>query len=103
MDMNAVLEEFAYKGTLNEIILEGNSQRAVLPIFFGLLTSICFAIASLLAQRGYHLAPAPWGAWITIAVNTIGLVAGARGAAQRILSCGGEPTAPGSFATSWSS
>jgi len=72
--MNAVLEEFAYKSTLNEIILEGNSQRAVLPIFFGLLTSICFAIASLLAQRGYHLAPAPWGAWITIVFNTIVLI-----------------------------
>jgi drug/metabolite transporter (DMT)-like permease len=41
----------------------------MLPIFFGLLTSFCFAIASLLAQRGYHLGPAPWGAWITIAVN----------------------------------
>lgn len=41
----------------------------MLPIFFGLLTSICFGIASLLAQRGYHLGPAPWGAWITIVVN----------------------------------
>jgi drug/metabolite transporter (DMT)-like permease len=41
----------------------------VLPISFGLLTSICFAIASLLAQRGYHVAPATWGAWITIAAN----------------------------------
>jgi drug/metabolite transporter (DMT)-like permease len=41
----------------------------VLPILFGILTSLCFAIASLLAQRGYHVAPAPWGAWITIAVN----------------------------------
>jgi drug/metabolite transporter (DMT)-like permease len=43
----------------------------VLPIFFGLLTSVCFAIASLLAQRGYHAAPAPWGAWITIAANAL--------------------------------
>jgi DME family drug/metabolite transporter len=41
----------------------------MLPVFFGLLTSLCFAIASLLAQRGYHQGPAPWGAWITIAVN----------------------------------
>jgi uncharacterized membrane protein len=41
----------------------------VLPIFFGVLTSLCFAIASLFAQRGYHLASAPWGAWITIAGN----------------------------------
>jgi drug/metabolite transporter (DMT)-like permease len=41
----------------------------MLPIFFGLLTSFCFAIASLLAQRGYHQGAAPWGAWVTIAVN----------------------------------
>lgn len=46
----------------------------MLPIFFGILTSVCFAIASLLAQRGYHLAPAPWGAWITIAGNTVFLL-----------------------------
>lgn len=39
------------------------------PVLFGLLTSLCFAIASLLAQRGYHQGSAPWGAWITIAVN----------------------------------
>jgi len=48
----------------------------VLPIFFGLLTSFCFAIASLLAQRGYHAGSAPWGAWITIAVNALFLLAG---------------------------
>lgn len=41
----------------------------MLPILFGILTSFCFAIASLLAQRGYHVGPAPWGAWITIATN----------------------------------
>jgi uncharacterized membrane protein len=46
----------------------------VLPIFFGILTSVCFAIASLLAQRGYHVAAAPWGAWITIAGNTVFLL-----------------------------
>jgi drug/metabolite transporter (DMT)-like permease len=46
----------------------------VLPIFFGLLTSLCFAIASLLAQRGYHVAPAPWGAWITILANAVFLL-----------------------------
>ena len=44
-------------------------RPVVLPIFFGLLTSLCFGIASLLAQRGYHVGPAPWGAWITIVVN----------------------------------
>ena len=43
----------------------------MLPILFGILTSVCFAVASLLAQRGYHLAAAPWGAWITIAGNTV--------------------------------
>ena len=41
----------------------------MLPIAFGLLTSFCFAVASLLAQRGYYKGPAPWGAWITIAGN----------------------------------
>jgi drug/metabolite transporter (DMT)-like permease len=46
----------------------------VLPILFGLLTSLCFAIASLLAQRGYHQGAAPWGAWLTIATNTIFLL-----------------------------
>lgn len=50
--------------------------RVVLPILFGLLTSICFGIASLLAQRGYHAGPAPWGAWITIAANALFLFAG---------------------------
>jgi drug/metabolite transporter (DMT)-like permease len=47
----------------------------VLPILFGILTSVCFAIASLFAQRGYHLGAAPWGAWITIAGNTVFLLA----------------------------
>lgn len=63
-------------GTLNEIYFEGNSLRAVLPILFGLLTSVCFAVASLLAQRGYHRGPAPWGAWITIVANAAFLLAG---------------------------
>jgi drug/metabolite transporter (DMT)-like permease len=43
----------------------------MLPILFGMLTSLCFAIASLLAQRGYSVAAAPWGAWITIGMNTV--------------------------------
>ncbi|MET0690320.1 MAG: EamA family transporter [Candidatus Binatia bacterium] len=47
----------------------------MLPIVFGLLTSLCFAIASLLAQRGYFAAPARWGAWVTIAVNAFFLLA----------------------------
>ncbi len=48
----------------------------MLPILFGLLTSLCFAVASLLAQRGYHIGPAPWGAWITIAANAAFLLGG---------------------------
>ena len=48
----------------------------MLPILFGLLTSVCFAVASLLAQRGYHIGPAPWGAWITIIANAAFLLAG---------------------------
>ena len=47
----------------------------MLPIFFGILTSICFAIASLLAQRGYQHGPAPWGAWMTIVFNAAFLLA----------------------------
>src|SRR5262250_2500567 len=47
----------------------------MLPIVFGILTSLCFAIASLLAQRGYHAGQTPWGAWITIAVNCVFLLA----------------------------
>ncbi len=43
----------------------------MLPIVFGLLTSFCFAIASLLAQRGYHMDAAPWGAWITLVGNSL--------------------------------
>jgi drug/metabolite transporter (DMT)-like permease len=42
-------------------------------IAFGLLASLCFAVASLLAQRGLHTAPTPWGAWITVAVNAVAL------------------------------
>ena len=47
----------------------------MLPIVFGLLTSLCFAVASLLAQRGYAQGAAPWGAWITIAGNCALLLA----------------------------
>ena len=46
----------------------------MLPILFGILTSLCFAIASLLAQRGYHTGAAPWGAWITILFNAVFLL-----------------------------
>ena len=48
----------------------------MLPILFGLLTSVCFAVASLLAQRGYHIGAAPWGAWITIVANAAFLLVG---------------------------
>lgn len=47
----------------------------MLPIVFGLLTSLCFAVASLLAQQGYARGAAPWGAWITIAGNCALLLA----------------------------
>jgi DME family drug/metabolite transporter len=42
----------------------------MLAIVYGILTSFCFAVASLLAQRGFHIAPSPWGAWITLVINT---------------------------------
>ncbi len=63
-------------GNVDENSRERKSRHAMLPIVFGILTAICFAIASLLAQRGYHAGPAPWGAWITIAANTVFLVSG---------------------------
>jgi DME family drug/metabolite transporter len=47
----------------------------VLPIAIGLLTSLCFAIASLLAQQGYSKGAAAWCAWITIAGNCALLLA----------------------------
>jgi drug/metabolite transporter (DMT)-like permease len=42
----------------------------MLAIGFGILASLCFAAASLLAQRGLYLVPTPWGAWMTLIVNT---------------------------------
>jgi drug/metabolite transporter (DMT)-like permease len=47
----------------------------LLAVAYGILTSVCFAAGSLLAQRGFHEAPAPWGDWITLVVNTIFLFA----------------------------
>ena len=47
----------------------------MLAIAFGILASLCFAAASLLAQRGLHAQPTPWGAWVTLVVNTIFLFA----------------------------
>src|SRR5918996_4997871 len=47
----------------------------MLAIAFGILASVCFAVASLLAQRGLHLAPTPWGAWVTLVSNTVFLLA----------------------------
>jgi drug/metabolite transporter (DMT)-like permease len=43
----------------------------MLAIAYGILTSLCFAAGSLLAQRGFYIAQTPWGAWITLVVNTI--------------------------------
>jgi drug/metabolite transporter (DMT)-like permease len=42
----------------------------MLAIAFGILASLCFAAASLLAQRGLFIVPTPWGAWVTLVVNT---------------------------------
>jgi len=47
----------------------------MLAIAFGILASVCFATASLLAQRGLYIVPTPWGAWITLVVNAIFLLA----------------------------
>ena len=47
----------------------------MLAIAFGILASVCFAAASLLAQRGLHLQPTLWGAWVTLVANTIFLLA----------------------------
>ena len=49
--------------------------RHMLAIAFGILASLCFAAASLLAQRGLYIVPTPWGAWVTLVVNTIFLLA----------------------------
>ena len=43
----------------------------MLAISFGILASFCFAFSTVLAQRGLHLAPTPWGAWLTLAVNSV--------------------------------
>jgi drug/metabolite transporter (DMT)-like permease len=46
----------------------------MLAIAFGILASVCFAVASLLAQRGLYMVPTSWGAWITLVVNAIFLL-----------------------------
>src|SRR5918995_1139571 len=43
----------------------------MVAISFGILASLCFAAASLLAQRGLYLVPTPWGAWVTIVANAV--------------------------------
>jgi drug/metabolite transporter (DMT)-like permease len=55
--------------------LERKQPAAMLAITFGILASLCFAAASLLAQRGLHIVPTPWGAWVTLAANTAFLLA----------------------------
>jgi len=47
----------------------------MLAIAFGILASLCFAAASLLAQRGLYIVPTPWGAWVTLVANTVFLLA----------------------------
>jgi drug/metabolite transporter (DMT)-like permease len=73
--MNAVGQNFSYKKHFKRIYQRKKSIQTMLPVFCGILTSLCFAIASLLAQRGYHLAAAPWGAWITLVGNSVLLLA----------------------------
>ena len=46
----------------------------MLAIVFGILASLCFAAASLLAQRGLHILPTPWGVWVTLVANTVFLL-----------------------------
>jgi drug/metabolite transporter (DMT)-like permease len=47
----------------------------MLAIAFGILASLCFAAASLLAQRGLYIVPTPWAAWVTLVANTVFLLA----------------------------
>ena len=47
----------------------------MLAIAFGILASLCFAAASLLAQRGLYILPTPWGAWVTLVANSVFLLA----------------------------
>jgi drug/metabolite transporter (DMT)-like permease len=47
----------------------------MLAIAFGILASLCFAAASLLAQRGLYIVPTPWGAWVTLIANSVFLLA----------------------------
>lgn len=43
----------------------------MLAIGLSLLASVCYACAGIFAQRGLHGLPTPWGAWITLLVNSI--------------------------------
>ena len=43
----------------------------MLAILYGLLTGFCFASAALYTQKGLHDFPTPWGAWITLVVNSL--------------------------------
>jgi drug/metabolite transporter (DMT)-like permease len=47
----------------------------MVAIAFGILASLCFAAASLLAQRGLYIVPTPSGARVTLIVNTVFLLA----------------------------
>ncbi|MEE9144155.1 MAG: DMT family transporter [Candidatus Binatia bacterium] len=44
-------------------------------ILSSLLTSLCFASASLFAQKGLHLLNSPWGVWVTLVANCFLLLA----------------------------
>ena len=47
----------------------------MIAVTFGILASVCFAAASLFAQRGMLISATPWGAWLTLVVNTVFLFA----------------------------
>jgi drug/metabolite transporter (DMT)-like permease len=47
----------------------------MLAITFGILASVCFAAATLFAQRAMVISPTIWGAWLTLIANTVFLFA----------------------------
>lgn len=61
----------AIRGSLVEIGSERKRSRIMLAIGLSLLASLCYACAGIFAQRGLHQLPTPWGAWITLVVNSL--------------------------------
>ncbi|OGP30274.1 MAG: hypothetical protein A2038_15530 [Deltaproteobacteria bacterium GWA2_57_13] len=61
----------AIRDNLVEIGNERKRSRIMLAIGLSLLASLCYACAGIFAQRGLHQLPTPWGAWITLVVNSL--------------------------------